>query len=96
MGLFPGGPKDRVLESQLDCRPCTLHGKKHCDRNHACMQSITPEQVMRALVNERIGGEGFLKKALPPPNLPLPIPKTLVFGKSNMAESLIFSPYFLK
>lgn len=30
-------------------RPCTLHGKKHCDRNHACMQSITPEQVMRAL-----------------------------------------------
>ena len=48
-GFFPAGPKDRVLESQLDCRPCTLHGKKHCDRNHACMQSITPEQVMRAL-----------------------------------------------
>jgi len=22
-------------------------------------------------------GKGFLKKALPPPNLPLPIPKTL-------------------
>ena len=48
-GFFPAGPRDRVLESQLDCRPCTLHGKKHCDRNHACMQSITPEQVMRAL-----------------------------------------------
>lgn len=59
-------------------------------------------------------GKGFLKKALPPPNLlqtsPFPSQRLSAggeadqheflpdnsFWESNMAESLIFSPYFLK
>lgn len=48
-GFFPAGVQDRVLQSDLDCRPCTLHGKKHCDHDHACMRLITPEQVMAVL-----------------------------------------------
>lgn len=48
-GFFPSGPNDRVLQAPLDCRPCTLHGKKHCNRDHACMHAITPEQVVRVL-----------------------------------------------
>ena len=55
-------------------------------------------------------GKRFLKKALPPPNLPFPFQRLSTggeadqheflpdnsFWESNMAESLIFSPYFLK
>ena len=52
-GFFPAGPRDRVLEVPLECRPCTLHGKKHCDRNHACMYSLTPDRVMATLLEER-------------------------------------------
>ena len=52
-GFFPAGPRDRVLEVPLACRPCSLHGKSRCARNHACLYGITPEQVMRAL-------EGYL------------------------------------
>lgn len=48
-GFFPAGPRDRVLELPLSCRPCSLHGKSRCPRNHACLYGITPEQVMRAL-----------------------------------------------
>lgn len=48
-GFFPAGPRDRVLEASLSCRPCTLHGKKNCDRDHACMRAISPALVMAAL-----------------------------------------------
>lgn len=48
-GFFPAGPKDRVLEAPLACRPCSLHGKSRCARNHACLYGITPEQLMKAL-----------------------------------------------
>ena len=51
-GFFPAGPKDRVLEVPLACRPCTLHGRKHCDRDHACMYTLTPERVMEALLRD--------------------------------------------
>lgn len=48
-GFYPTAPKDIILESDLCCRPCTLHGEKKCRRDQACMKAITPEQVLKAL-----------------------------------------------
>ena len=50
-GFFPAGSRDQVLEMELPCRPCTLHGKKRCSKDHACMKGISPDQVMHALDN---------------------------------------------
>lgn len=48
-GFFPSGPRDRVLEKGLACRPCSLHGKGTCPRNAQCLAAITPEEVLAAL-----------------------------------------------
>ena len=55
-GFYPSGPKDRVLELDLDCRPCSLHGAKSCAQGHRCMSGLSPEAVMetvRAMLKER-------------------------------------------
>jgi len=49
-GFFPPGAKDRVLERALPCRPCSLHGGKGCDKQIECLASITPEEVMRNIL----------------------------------------------
>lgn len=48
-GFYPEGPRDRVLETSLPCRPCSLHGGLACPRAGECLASITPEEVLRAL-----------------------------------------------
>lgn len=55
-GFFPAGDEDVVLERPLDCRPCSLHGGKTCDRNHECMAAISPSEVMDSVM-QRIGKE---------------------------------------
>ena len=50
-GFFPSGSHDRVLQQELNCRPCSLHGggkaDGSCPRNHACMMSISAPAVLR-------------------------------------------------
>lgn len=48
-GFYPTAPHDIILESDLSCRPCTLHGEKKCRHDQACMKAITPNRVMDAL-----------------------------------------------
>ncbi|MCX5783085.1 MAG: lipopolysaccharide heptosyltransferase II [Elusimicrobia bacterium] len=49
LGFFPYGKGHRVLEAELKCRPCALHGGKKCPRGHfLCMKLITVEQVFSA------------------------------------------------
>ena len=48
-GFYPAGPHDTVLEQSLDCRPCSLHGSRPCDRGFECMAGITPEEVMKTI-----------------------------------------------
>ncbi len=49
LGFFPCGPKAQVVEAELDCRPCSLHGDDHCPKDHfRCMQDVTPESVVLA------------------------------------------------
>lgn len=45
-GFAPWRKESRVIETELDCRPCALHGSKTCPKGHFnCMKLITAEQV---------------------------------------------------
>ncbi|WP_028574609.1 glycosyltransferase family 9 protein [Desulfonatronovibrio hydrogenovorans] len=56
LGFFPRGKDSVVLESGLPCRPCGLHGHRHCpEGHHRCMLDITPETVMK-YIKEMIHG----------------------------------------
>jgi heptosyltransferase-2 len=49
-GFFPRGPKDLVLQRELSCRPCSVHGSSRCPLGtHACMEGIAPFDVSRGL-----------------------------------------------
>ncbi len=45
-GFYPSGPADVVLEEEMPCRPCSLHGRKVCPRGKECLAAITPERVL--------------------------------------------------
>jgi len=58
LGFGPFHENSRVVEIDLDCRPCGLHGGKVCPKGHfKCMRDITPEAVLKA-------AEELLAKAL--------------------------------
>lgn len=49
LGFFPYGKNNLVLEEELACRPCALHGSRTCPRGHfLCMRMITPDKVLAA------------------------------------------------
>ncbi|MBU2572532.1 MAG: hypothetical protein KKH28_00430 [Elusimicrobia bacterium] len=49
LGFFPYGERNTVLEADLACRPCALHGSVSCPRGHfLCMRLITPDKVFDA------------------------------------------------
>lgn len=50
-GFFPSGPRDAVLERDIDCRPCSLHGKRPCPRERVCLASIPPQEVLEAVLS---------------------------------------------
>ncbi|HVC08647.1 MAG TPA: lipopolysaccharide heptosyltransferase II [Elusimicrobiota bacterium] len=46
LGFFPYGPRHRVIETELSCRPCRLHGGKVCPHGHfLCMRLILVDEV---------------------------------------------------
>jgi heptosyltransferase II len=50
LGFFPYGNGHTVIEKNLPCRPCGLHGANKCPLGHfECMKSITPVEVSAAL-----------------------------------------------
>lgn len=53
-GFGPLAPRSRVMEKELPCRPCSIHGGIKCPiGTHECMVSITPESVCR-FINEQL------------------------------------------
>ncbi len=50
-GFYPAGSDDVVLESALDCRPCSLHGKSNCKKNRQCLREITPDMVLDHIIS---------------------------------------------
>ncbi len=58
LGFFPYGTGHRVVEKDLSCRPCSLHGTKTCPAGHfLCMRLITTEEVL-ANALEMVAGQG--------------------------------------
>jgi heptosyltransferase-2 len=54
-GFFPLGGRDRVLERELPCRPCSVHGGTRCpEGHHSCLRDIEPEDVLACV--ERVLG----------------------------------------
>jgi len=50
LGFFPRGEHSTVLETDLDCRPCGLHGGRSCPQgHHRCMLDISPQNVLEAI-----------------------------------------------
>ncbi|MCM0755362.1 glycosyltransferase family 9 protein [Desulfovibrio aminophilus] len=50
LGFFPRGAGSTVLERDLPCRPCGLHGHRLCpEGHHRCMTEIRPEEAWAAL-----------------------------------------------
>ncbi|SMF39055.1 glycosyltransferase family 9 protein [Desulfovibrio gilichinskyi] len=50
-GFYPAGKNDRILESDLECRPCSLHGKSNCSNNRECLKNIRPESILKIIIN---------------------------------------------
>jgi heptosyltransferase-2 len=51
-GFFPYGNGHAVIQKDLDCRPCGIHGGKRCPRGHfRCMGDIRAEEVTDILIN---------------------------------------------
>jgi len=49
-GFAPYGNGHTVIEKELECRPCSIHGGKKCPRGHfRCMKDISVEEVTQAL-----------------------------------------------
>lgn len=48
-GFAPAGPRDRIAEIALGCRPCDVHGKPRCPLgHHRCMNDLTPDVALDA------------------------------------------------
>lgn len=44
-GFYPAGADDIVLELNLPCRPCSLHGDVRCEKDGQCLRDLTPKMV---------------------------------------------------
>ncbi|GFM33519.1 glycosyltransferase family 9 protein [Desulfovibrio subterraneus] len=48
LGFYPRGKDSTVLEADVACRPCGLHGPQECPKEHfACMRQVTPDMVWK-------------------------------------------------
>jgi len=55
LGFIPYHSPYRIIEKELDCRPCTHFGKAKCPKSHFnCMNLITADEIYRAVM-ELIG-----------------------------------------
>ena len=49
-GFWPYTDRGMVIEENVDCRPCGIHGHQECpERTHRCMKSISHEKVIRII-----------------------------------------------
>ena len=52
-GFVPHGQGHQVVETSLDCRPCSPHGGDRCPiGSHDCMRGITVERVIEAVAGQ--------------------------------------------
>lgn len=52
-GCYPYRPGDRMIEVELECRPCSKHGTHRCPLgHHNCMRFIKPDYVYNLIVQK--------------------------------------------
>jgi len=52
-GFWPYTDRGVIIEENVDCRPCGVHGHKDCpERTHRCLRSITSEMVVNSIDKE--------------------------------------------
>ncbi len=55
LGFFPRGDNSTVLETELACRPCGLHGPRRCPKgHHDCMKDLVPDKVW-GILRKKLG-----------------------------------------
>lgn len=53
LGFFPRGATSTVLEKELFCRPCNLHGPLSCPfEHHNCMRQLFPDYIWNDVRNK--------------------------------------------
>lgn len=53
LGFFPRGSDSTIIEADVECRPCGLHGPSACPLgHHRCMTMIDPERVWAEVRNK--------------------------------------------
>lgn len=48
-GFYPEGKHNIILQRDLSCRPCSLHGRKPCKSDGSCLSDITLDEVLDAV-----------------------------------------------
>ena len=45
-GFYPYGSGHKIIEKNIECRPCGIHGGEKCPIEHfKCMKDVTTEEV---------------------------------------------------
>ncbi len=45
-GFFPVGENAHILQKEMPCRPCSLHGKQKCRQKESCLEKISTEEII--------------------------------------------------
>lgn len=45
-GFFPVGENVHILQKDMPCRPCSLHGKQKCTQKISCLEKIGTEEIL--------------------------------------------------
>lgn len=56
-GFYPYGDGHVIIQKELPCRPCGIHGGRRCPKKHFdCMRKISVEEVYRAVTEDLYNG----------------------------------------
>lgn len=45
-GFFPVGNNVHILQKNISCRPCSLHGKQKCKQQESCLERISNNEII--------------------------------------------------
>lgn len=45
-GFFPEGENVHILQKDMPCRPCSLHGKQKCTQAVSCLEKISTDEIL--------------------------------------------------
>ena len=49
-GFWPYGERGVLIEENVPCRPCGIHGHNVCpEKHHRCMRTVTPDRVLKII-----------------------------------------------